>query len=517
MASEKKPATTSETEKNWLKPQSLGGFLRDVGIALAVCAVFLWVYKGSVERGQQVRELGREAREYAVKDQPAAFDEAVKRFTQILELDDSDAFAIASMGEIEAIRFTDFGLAASEQPMHEWAAKAGKLEANINEQFGAVLYDMLGSGRVADALKLGEELTQRTASSHVLNGYGRAFMASGELAKAKIALKRAADTEWRNPRFTCDLADAYFADGDYANAQTFFAKGVEANSAHARSLVGVARSQIARKTRMEDASKTLMEVIEEKTETMGVKTKALAYVGAGEYFLANGLLDQAAAMQEKALAEDAKSPWAYFLKGRILAAAQRPEAVDAFKKAVELNKYVPEFYFASAKSLEAGGMGEHALALLESAKTILPQDDRYLMAVGDQLKGLNRLDEALATYEKALEYNDMNAQAHFARGVLLIDHKKNIELGQEEFQKALIAQEYFPEVRIKQAEMLFSTKKWEDGVQEYAQALIQMKQLGRPADQSNAMRNMVNDRLLKEAKDKEMAKAWMSETASMVQ
>lgn len=515
MASENKPAQAGGTEKNWLKRESMGSFVRDVLIAAVICGGILWYYHGSVEKGKQVRALGREARELSLKDQPASLDQAIGKYKQMLEIESDNAFAISSLAVAEASRFLDLGIKSAEQPMHEWAAKAGKLNANINERFGAVLLDQYASGKYPEVITEATALAEKAASSYIINALGLAQAASGKIGEAKQALKRAADTDWRNPRFACDMGDIYFADGDFGNAQGAYTKGLEANSDHGRSLVGRARSQIARNVRTEDASRTLAELIEMPEAKLGPRVKANAFVGAGEYYMLEGQLEPALVLADKALALDTNSAWAHFLKARVFARAKNAGASEEIDKALQFAKYTPEFYFTGAKELAAGGMGEKGLAILNAGKTFLADDDRYYVALGDQLKGLGRLDEAFAAYTTACEKNDMNAMAHYARGALAFEHKKDLGLAREEFGKALYVQDFFPEVHAKQGEMLFAEKKWEEGVQEFGTAIVKFKQIQK-AEMAATLRDSVNERLLKEAKDKEMAKAWMDETAAMV-
>jgi tetratricopeptide (TPR) repeat protein len=129
---------------------------------------------------------------------------------------------------------------------------------------------------------------------------------------------------------------------------------------------------------------------------------------------------------------------------------------------------------------------------------------------------MERVDEALVFFDKAIDFNNFNGQARYARGALLFDIRKDPEGAKKELDVALEVQEYFPEAYVKLGDILFAKKEWADGCQQYAQALVQLKQLQRPRELLAELRETVNTRLIKEARERDIAKAWMEETGPMV-
>ncbi|HCF57619.1 MAG TPA: hypothetical protein DFS52_06450 [Myxococcales bacterium] len=588
MATETQAAKQAKTEtEDWRKRESIGSFLRDVILVAVILGVGLWMYRGSVETGKQVRALGKEVKQLMLKDSPEHYVKAEEKLKAMLELDSDFPFAVASLAELYAIRWLDFGIEADASKAREWAKKASQLKARINERFGAEVLARLGEGQFAEAEKFASEISKQAASSHVVNGLGRAFVGQGKLEEAKIALKKAADTEWRNPRFACDIADVYLADGDHANALAFYSKGVESNSDHARSLIGRSRAQIARGQRIKDASDTLKEVLERGDEQMSPLLKAQALVAMSELRMFEQKYDEAAKLADDAIAAFDKYPWSHFARGRAMAALQKaPEAGAAFDKAIELGRYVPEFYYTGAKALLAAGDQIKAPTLLDAYVKAMREDDRLHLAYGDLLMQMNKGVEALEHFQKAIAFNSFNAQAHYAKGAALYDARAQVGAGLEdtkpeamkrlterlindlnitidEFKKekwevahlekelkvwtsikgkgfnwdglspeekdlvlvqtaldelklALEVQEYFPDAYSKMGDIRFGRQEYADACQQWAQALMQMKQLQRPRDLLAAVRENINTRLIKEAKQKDIAKAWMDETAALV-
>jgi len=412
----------------------------------------------------------------------------------------------------------------------EWAKKADKTDAKINERFGAVIQVMLAEKKYEEAHKYASEITKVAASSHVVNGLGRALRGLGRLDEAKVALKKSADTEWRNPRFACDFGDIYFEDGDYVNAQGFYAKGVEANSEHIRSLVGRSRAQIARGWKIKEASDTLNDLMGRPAEQMSPLLKAHLLTAMADLRGFEQKFEESAKHADEAIAAYPAYPWAHFAKGRAMAMQKNVTAAASFDKAIELDRFVPEFYYIGSNAMLEAGDPAKAQALLDSFTKALKEDDRYHLAYGNLLMKVEKPEEALTHFDKAITLNSFNAVAHYSKGAALFDARRKfnpdvkdtkketelLENADKELKLALEVQEYFPAAYAKLGEILFEKKEWAEGCQQYAQALMQMKQLQAPRERMSDMRDKINDRLIKEAKQKEMAKAWMNETGAMI-
>ncbi len=513
-------AAKAAPSSDWRKRVSAVQFLRDVGIAAVVLGVGLFLYKNSSDTSKKVHELGRQAKELMYKDMLTPYAGAEKKLLEAAALNSKHGYIASSLGELYATRWIDFGLEADAAKAREWAQKADKVDARINERYGAVLLAMLGDKKFADAEKYATDLTKRAASSHVVNALGRAFRGQGKLDEARVALKKAADIEWRNARFADDMADVYFEDGDLANASAFYGKGLEASSDHARSIIGKARCQIGRGQRVKDASDALNEQLAKPAEELGPKLRGQVLIGLAELRLFEEKLDEAQKFAADAIAAYPANGWAHYVAGKVAAAAKdAPKAASSFDKALELDKYVPEFYYGSAAAMLAAGDSAKAQALLDGYLKALKEDDRYNLAYGNLLArigGPANVEEALKHLDKALDLNSFNANAHYSKGALLFDAKKDFDNARKELQLALEVQEYFPDALAKLGEMDFAKKDWADGCQQYAQALIQMKTLAASREKLQGMRDAINVRLIKEARQNEMAKAWMKETEGLI-
>ncbi|HEY3451590.1 MAG TPA: tetratricopeptide repeat protein [Myxococcales bacterium] len=531
MATDKSAPQAATPPVDWRGRTTLLGYLRDVLIAALILGAGLYLYYQHEQTGRRIRALGKEAKEFMLKDNTKAYGEAEKRLLEMTSLDSSYPFALASLGELYATRWMDMGIEGDAANAKKYTELAEKTDAKINERFGAVIMVKLGEKKYEDAAKYASEITKQAASSHVVNGYGRALRGLGRLDEARIALKKSADTEWRNPRFACDYADVFFEDGDFVNAQAFYAKGVEANSDHLRSLVGRSRAQLARGQKIKEAYDTLTDVLARPTEQLPPKVKAMALTGMSEMRGLEQKFDEALKLADEAIASYPNYSWAHFAKARILSVQKdAPGAAAEFDKTLELDRYVPEFYYNGSNAMMDAGDAVKAQALLDAYLKSLKEDDRFHLAYGNLLMKVNKPEDALKHYEQAINLNNFNAVAHYAKGAALFDAratfltdpkdtKKRDELfesSKKELDLALEVQEYFPAAHSKLGDILFEKQEWGDGCQSYAQALMQMKTLQAPRERMTELRDRINDRLIKEAKKRDVAKAWMDETGKLI-
>ena len=302
---------------------------------------------------------------------------------------------------------------------------------------------------------------------------------------------------------------------DFLNAENFYTKGVESNSEHPRSLIGVARARIARGIKLKDASESLTEILARPAELLSPKLRSNALTAVAELRLFEKKFDEAQKSADEAIAAYANNPWAHFVKGRALAGAKNTAAAASIEKAIEMDKFVPEFYYLGSAALIEGGDSAKAQALLDAYAKVLKPDDRYYIAYGELLAKLGKPDEALAQFNKAIEANNFNANAHYAKGALLLESKKDYEGAQKELEAALGANEIFPDAHARLGDLRFAKKEYQEGCEQYAQGLAKMKILQVPRERLNDLREGVEKKLVA-ANKKDMAKMWMTETGALI-
>lgn len=516
MATEKdaaKGSTPTETPPDWRKPTTFGSFIRDVVIAALVLGAALYVYKARVDKGKRIRELGKEAKILVLKDNPKDLADAEAKLKEVVALDASYGFAVASLGQLYGIRWNDLGLEADGAAAKEWTKKAEELDTRIAERYGAAMLARLGDRNWADAEAYGTEISKQAATSTVVNGLGRAFRAQAKLDQAQQALKKAADTEWRNPRFQCDFADFYLDAGDFANAESFYQKGLDSNSEHIRSQIGFARARIGRGKHIE-AKESLQKLLSNPDVTG--KLKANVLTGLAEAHLVDGNFDEALKAADEAIAAFAAYPWAHHVKGRALAGKKDTSAIASFDKALELDPNAPVFYYVASDAALALEDGAHATGYLDAYAKRLKEDDKLHVVYGNALRKLGKHDEALQRFEKAIEAGGFSvAQALYSKAALLLDDKNDIEKAKATLDQALAVQEIFPDAHAKVGDVFFAKKEFVEGAQSFATALSQMKLMQMPKEKMNALRDGVAEKLNKAGK-KDIAKLWLDESQNLI-
>src|SRR5690606_34689781 len=126
---------------------------------------------------------------------------------------------------------------------------------------------------------------------------------------------------------------------------------------------------------------------------------------------------------DQAIAANPEDHLAYFAKAKALAQKKEAGALDAFQQAIAKRKTAPVLYFEGALLSQSLGNGRGALALLDAYETTfkdvknvssegetpyLERDDRYWITRGDVLKEDGKLDEAMASYDKAIAAKNVN-------------------------------------------------------------------------------------------------------------
>ena len=136
----------------------------------------------------------------------------------------------------------------------------------------------------------------------------------------------------------------------------------------------------------------------------------------------SGRLVEAEALYRRILAADARNADALHLLGVIAHQVGRNGlAVDLIGKAIAINGTVPVYYLKRGNALKGLGRLEEALASYDAALRLKPDYAQAHSNRGVALKALGRLEEAVAAYDAALRIKPDYAEAHSNRGNALKD------------------------------------------------------------------------------------------------
>ncbi len=163
-----------------------------------------------------------------------------------------------------------------------------------------------------------------------------------------------------------------------------------------------------------------------------------------EQQFATGDLDQAERSLRDAMAIDATNSQLYVLAGRIaLERGQLERAYHLLTQAIDLAPKRPEGYYYQAIVLQRWQRYDAALEQYEQAHKLQADNVAYLLAMGEMLVTIGKLDQAQALFESKLIYFDQNAAIRLAMAQI---HMMR--------QEAAEAVRYFREASILQPEHL---------------------------------------------------------------
>jgi len=511
------PPEPSATDPDWNKGESFGSAFLQIFLAALVLGGGLFLYYRHTQTKKQVYALAKDARDSLTRDNPKDLLEAKAKFAKALALDSTDPYSVSANALAEVLLVTDYGVKSEESSAASAVEQAKKVNAPLDEDVTAQALWLIHQGNVqgADAYISGIK-AKGSLPPGLANALGRIRHGQGKLDEARALLKKAADIAWRSPRFAADLAQTYFDDGDFINAELFYNKALKTSSQHLRSMIGLDRARIARGQDVKKASDDLDSILALPASDTSPTLLAQAHTAQSELRRFEQKYDQAAKLADQAVADDPAYAWAYAAKGAALADAKKDAAgaATAFDKAIALDAHVGQFYVQAAQGLAGLKDQTKADGYMAGYAKNLKVDDRYHLVYGDLLKGLGNLDKAQTEYQAAIKANGFNAKAHYALGTVLVTQKKDDDASKE-FLAALAAQHNFPEAQEALGNIKFAKKAYADALEDFANALVQMKQANVDRAKIDALLDQVTHRL-DAAKQKAMAKAWVEQAKQLV-
>jgi len=202
-----------------------------------------------------------------------------------------------------------------------------------------------------------------------------------------------------------------------------------------------------------------LEAIDEAKKALAINANSIeVYNNFGLAYMDQGNLTLARFIFQKALQAipEAESNayihcnlgWVSFQDGNV------PLATAELKKAVELDdELVPALVYLSRIYMDDKNYAD-TVPLLETATRLDPTNADLFLTLGVAYRGVGRLDDAQAAYDKALSLDPSDPKPHFNLGVLLGDFKKDYDGAVDAFntyissggERSELASEYISEV-----------------------------------------------------------------------
>ncbi len=475
------PATNEGTHKS---KGDAASTLRDLVIAAVILGALFGVYYRHVATQRKAHALAKSAQAAMGKDTTKGYLEAEALLDQALKVDSNYREALAFQALTETILWSESGLEDRRAKAEALIEKITAKDVPLAERFAAVGRFDAATGKAATGeTQLVGTLKESGNVAAVVDALAHCERALGKLAEAKVYLKKAADADWRSPRYAADQATAMLEGGDLATAALLFDKALSANGDHLRSLVGRALSDIPRGERLDQSGKALEDVLSRPAGDLGAPLKARALAARAMLKAARGIVWATDA--DAAIAAAPNTALAHLVKG-ILQARDHQAAGDAeIHKSIELDAFLPTAYFEGAQALMDGGFADKSLALMKEAAQHLKDSARYHLAYGQLMAKSGDDAGAIKELDKALTMDGSNADALFAKGQVL-QSKKDLKGAATFYEKAITARDMFPDAYRQMGNLYLETKDVKGALDMYKEALVRYKTQKLPADRLEA-------------------------------
>jgi len=137
----------------------------------------------------------------------------------------------------------------------------------------------------------------------------------------------------------------------------------------------------------------------------------------GNAYLQSGRVEKACDVYKKLVNIENDNSFFYCSLGEALfAAGLHQESEQAYQKAGDIDPdQLDQYYFKVASLFQQAQKYNDAERLLSKCVTINPSNPLYHCALGDCLVGLGQIQNALAAYEKAVQYDQSRAAMYYNR------------------------------------------------------------------------------------------------------
>ncbi|MGQ0507243.1 MAG: tetratricopeptide repeat protein [Myxococcaceae bacterium] len=520
-------------KQDWKKRESFSSAIAQIVVVavLLAGAVFFIRHRG-VKREETARIL-KDVRATALRDNPSDLDKAISQLEELWNVDESSPDGLAVAADLYLEKWLIHRQPEAEKKAQDFVDRAKAANSRTEERYASEALLLVSEGKAQEADDFIEGLRKRGGSSARLwYAQATANHELGRLQVAKAAYNTAAEKAWKDPRFTTAAGEEFLDEGQYLQAMEAFNKALNANPDHVRAGLGLAMAQLYKRENVKNAGDMVKAVLSRSVElTPAVKARALAVTSELASF--EGKYDTALKAASDAINANPQDHLAHFAKARAMAHKKAPGALDAFQQAISKRKTAPILYFEGALLWQSLGNHAGAMALLNAYETTfrdvknvtaegetpaLTRDDRYWIARGDVLKEAGKLDEAMASYDKAIAAKNVNlVRAHYAKGSVFLA-RKDFDKAQETLSaitppdgSGALAEAY-----LAMGETLFAKRDFAPGCQNFAFALSKFKNQQVPREKLNNILEDVNKRLIAGGQ-KAMAKVWMDEAKPIIQ
>ncbi len=503
------------------KREQLPKALIHVGIAVVVLGAALFFYLKKVERDEHVHELAVEARSLYQRDNYRDLQRADSLLEEALDLNRRHEFSIATRGLINSYIWHDHGVEEKRALAEEFTQLAADRQAHLQERYGAAGILLLGTGNAVEAERLLiEDVINEGGTGPAIHGtLGVAQRLLGKTSEARGAFTRASELARRTPRFHYWVAQMYFDGEQFGSASNFIERALDINPDHIHTLILRSRNDIAQGQDLERAHETLTQILERSDRELSPRAKALAIVGLAEHHNAEERREETIATADEALQIISDLPEARIIRGIAMLETDFDAAITEMREGFDAFPYVPRAYHHAAKALNESEMHDEAVAIMDLWGQNVTRTADYYLAYGNIMLDQEKVEEATAHYERAVEIRPRTAEAHYHLGLIAMANEdlgaERIETAVEHFEQALRARDRYPEVYETIGWIYMEQRSFGDALRQFVQAITFYQETGADSEQLNELREEVG-RALMQMRQRRIARAWLDESEALV-
>jgi tetratricopeptide (TPR) repeat protein len=391
-------------------PKSTASIKTTLFIVLAVLAVaggvIFWQYRSSITTREINKKYG-ELKAGMDEDKYGRYQDALKRGTEILAIDDGHNLTLGALAYIEAILAVDF-----KQPDHlarakdflARAMKSSKEETEFRVAARALIAyaDRNFDQGLADIKKI----IDRGGSSPFVELEAFRLMAEAKPNDkgTQTELRRLTQAVTSQARALNFLGWYYYGLDDYALADKNFAAALQNVRGHPRALVGQALTDFDRglglQERQKEIGKSITTVLSLPAEDLDPEVLALAHFAAAQLQQWQGKQSEADVEFDKAFKLQPGSALMFYRRGTgLLNLGRASEAVDFLRKAAGAAPNNVRYYRSLASAQIKTGDVAGAKATLDRASQLAPNDPTLKVLEGDRLRADKKFQQAIDTYK----------------------------------------------------------------------------------------------------------------------
>ena len=229
-------------------------------------------------------------------------------------------------------------------------------------------------------------------------------------------------------------ARTHYFNKAYDAAEILYKQSLEANPIFFPSMIGLADIAFIR-NRINKAEKYLEDALD------AAPNSAIVQTAMGKYYYSKGDHNEAELFFKKAIVINADNPdpHAELAALYLLQLNRLEDSVKEYKLAIKLSSGNLDYYYGLSVALSKQQKRTEAIAILEQAAKIQPDNPFPLELKAQLLAGNNQFNEAIDSYQQALAMNPESSSYYWALG--------NIYLAQNELPKALDAFDQFLSIK----------------------------------------------------------------------